>query len=106
MIKVIEQKEKYLLYTVKENDSLEKIAANFGVSKEDILRNNPLFSSMYPGCVLCISGIGKKRIIVRPLQTLDDIAKEENVSKESIIKQNNLASENVFVGMVIYIDKE
>lgn len=91
---------------MREGDSLDSIATNFGIRKERILEDNPLFSSLYPGCVLFVTGIGKKRVVVRPLQTLDDIAKEYGVSKEDIIKSNNLKSEKVFVGMIIYIDKE
>ena len=106
MIKLIQDKVQAMLYTVCEGDSLDSIATNFGISKERIIEDNPLFSSIYPGCVLYISGLGEQRIVVRPMQTLDDIAKIYGVDKEEIKKRNGLESDKVFVGMQIYIDKE
>ena len=106
MIKIVESKANQVLYTSRIGDSLESIAMHFSVNVESILRDNPLFSTLYPGCVLLITGIGQKRVVVRPLQTLDEIAKENGVSKQNLMKRNNLTSEKVFVGMPLYIDKE
>lgn len=106
MIKVLEKNNKKdLLYTCNTDDTLESVAQKFNITVSDILRDNPLFSSVYPGCMLYLTGLGRRKVIVAPLQNLDDIARENNVSVESIIKANNLHSKNVFVGMQLYIEE-
>ncbi len=105
MIKILEKGIKSsLLYTCTADDTLESIASRFNITTTDILRDNPLFSSVYPGCMLYLTGIGKHRVIVAPMQTLEDIAREYNVTVESIMKSNNLQSKVVFVGMQLLID--
>ena len=107
MIKVLEQSTRNtLLYTCVAGDTLECIANKFGITTSDILRDNPLFSSVYPGCVLYLTNLGKKRVIVAPLETLDDIAKRYNVTVDEIMKTNNLVTRKVFVGMQLLIDKK
>lgn len=107
MIEILEKKQKdNMLYTCVEGDTLESIAAKFGVSVADIMRDNPLFSSVYAGCVLYLTGLGKTRVFVKPLQTIDDVAEENGVSVESIMRLNGLTSRRVFVGMQLLIDKK
>ena len=97
MIEILEKKQSdNLLYTCVERDTLESIAAKFGVSVADIMRDNPLFSSVYAGCVLYLTGLGKTRVFVKPLQTIDDVAAENGVSVESIMRLNGLASQGKF----------
>ncbi len=107
MIKVLEQSTREnFLYTCVAGDTLDSIANRFGVTKADIMRDNPLFSSVYPGCVLYLTNLGKKRVVVAPLETLDDIAKNNGVSVESIMRANGLKTRKVFVGMQLLIDKK
>ncbi len=107
MIKVIKKSpQNNFLYRCSKLDTLEGIADKFNLSKEEILLNNPLFSGVYEGCMLWLSGVGKHKVIVKPLQTLQDIATEHNTTTEKLIQINNLKSSRVFVGMQLYIDKE
>ncbi len=105
MIKILEKtSNQNLLYTCIEGDTLESIANKFNITTADILRDNPLFSSVYAGCMLYLTGIGKKKIIVAPLQTLEMIANEHNISVQRIMELNELKSPRVFVGMQLLID--
>lgn len=107
MIEVLEsKKQQNLLYSCKAEDTLDTIANKFGITTAEILRANPLFSSVYEGCMLYLKDIGKTRVTVAPLQTLEDVAKDNNVSVEAIMKTNNLRSRKVFVGMQLLIDKK
>lgn len=105
MIKILEKtSNSNLLYTCVEGDTLEGIANKFSITTADILRDNPLFSSVYAGCMLYLTGLGKKRIVVAPLQTLEMIANENNVTVQRIMELNGLKSPCVFVGMQLLID--
>lgn len=107
MIEVLESKKpQELLYVCKGGDTLESIAQNFGLTTASILETNPLFSSVYEGCVLYLKGIGNHRVTVAPLQTLEEIAEENRVTVEDIMKTNNLRSRKVFVGMQLLINKK
>ena len=104
MIKILEKDKKdKFLYICQRDDTLESIMDKFNLTKEEFLYDNPLFSSVYEGCMLLISGIDRKKIIVKPLQTLFDIAKEYNMTVEDLISMNNLKSDKVFVGMQLII---
>ena len=105
MIKILEKEQTdNLLYTCVEGDTLNSIAEKFNITAEDIIRDNPLFSSVYPGCMLWLTDIGRRKIVVKPLQSLYDIASIYNVSVDKLIKLNNLKSTKIFVGMQLKID--
>lgn len=107
MIEILERKKAAkFLYTCSQGDTLDTIALKFGTTVQEIRDSNPLFCGVYPGCMLCLCNVGKKRITVQPLQTLAMIANEHNVRVEAIMKQNNLKSERVFVGMQLLIEEE
>ncbi len=105
MIKVLEKPAvDELLYTCVEGDTLNSIAQKFNISPDDIIRNNPLFSSVYAGCMLWLTDIGRRKIVVQPMQTLYDIASIYDVPVDRLIKINNLKSTKIFVGMQLKID--
>lgn len=105
MIKILEKEQTdNLLYTCVEGDTLNSIAEKFNITTDDIIRDNPLFSSVYPGCMLWLTDIGRRKIVVKPLQSLYDIASIYNVSVDKLIKLNNLKSTKIFVGMQLKID--
>ena len=105
MIEVLEKAKKdCILYTCVEGDTLNSIAQKFNLNVADIKRDNPLFSSVYAGCKLWLTGINKRKIIVEPLQSLYDIAVKYNTTVDSLIKINNLKSTSVFVGMQLLIE--
>ena len=105
MIRILERRKlDSLLYRCVEGDTLENIATRFQISTEEIKRLNPLYSSVYPGCVLYLAGLGKRRVIVGPLETLYDIASKNNTTVDHVMRINNLSTEKVFVGMQILLD--
>ena len=105
MIKKIDLKQDKCLYCCKEGDTLTKVAQAFGVTTDEILRLNPLFSEVYAGCLLYIEGMDRLKIVVKPMQTLATIAKENHTTIESIMKLNDLKSDKVFVGMQLYVER-
>ncbi len=105
MIRKVENSRDWCFYTCKEGDSLDSVAQMFGVSTEEILKSNPLFSKIYPGCVLFINDLGKEKVIVRPMENLESIASRCGSTKERIMELNNLKSDNVFVGMQLVVEK-
>jgi len=103
MIKKIEEKRDWLFYTCKDGDSLESVANLLHISKEEILKSNPMFSKIYAGCVLYICGLGKVRTVVAPLENLESIAQKYGTTVEKIKQDNNLKSDKVFVGMQLTV---
>ncbi len=106
MIKRLNIESDCWIYRLKVGDTLESVAQMFQVSVEELKQANPLFSNAYSGCVLLINGIGRKRVVVGPMQTLEDVARHYNTTKEEIVKLNNLKSDRVFVGMQLYIKEK
>ncbi len=105
MIKIVNQKNvNDFLYTCVSGDTLENIASRFGTSVVEIQKANPLLTSVYNGCMILLTNLGKTRVIVQPMQTLDDIAKQNNTTVESIKMLNNLKSDRLFVGMQLLIE--
>ncbi len=105
MIRIVEQpKLDNLLYRCVEGDTLESIASRYQISTEEIKRLNPLYSSVYPGCVIYLTGLGRHRVFVGPLETLYDIANKNHTTVEHIMRINNLSTDKVFVGMQLLLD--
>jgi LysM repeat protein len=79
-------------YTVRSGDSLDKIARKFGVSVQDIIRENNLKKPyrIYPGQRLKIPSSDYTIHRVKYGENLSYIAKKYKVSVKSIIKANNL----------------
>lgn len=105
MIKVLgESRQDSILYVCAAGENLDSIARDFGISPAAIKRSNPLFSSVYPGCMLLLENTNKRQIVVGPLETLESIAVENNTTVEKIMKINNLKSSKIFVGMHLFLD--
>jgi len=103
MIRRIETERDCCIYRLKQGDTLESVARMFKISVQDIMHSNPLFSSVYPGCAVFIEGVDRKRVVVEPMQTLADIARDNDTTVEEIISLNKLNSEKVFVGMQLFV---
>ncbi len=107
MIKILEQKKlDEILYTCCEGDSIESIASKFGTSVQEIRQCNPLLTNIYAGCMILLKNLGKKRVTVEPLQTLEMIADTHNTTVSKLMKLNDLKSERVFVGMQLLVEDE
>jgi len=99
-------REKEQTYVVQSGDTVESIAAKFGVSVQTILWENNLSarSLIRPGDKLVVlpgSGVTHK---IKRGETLDKIAAKYNVSKEDILAYNDLIDESaISIGEELFI---
>lgn len=118
-----EEEGDYLIYIVKEGDSLYSIAKKYGMNVNDLITLNNLNSSLLSiGQQLRIiaskdnvipigsSCYGEGYVeptfvtyVVKRGDNLYDIARKYNVSIDSIVKLNNLSSNNLSIGQVLKI---
>ncbi len=124
--KVKTEKEQVIVHKVREGESIEKIAAKYGVSPDDIrlwnsekIRNDVVLKGskikIYKGNNTIVAKDKSKKSklknnviehIVKPGDTLFSIARKYNVSIEDIKRWNNLSdfrAENIRVGQTILI---
>ena len=92
-----------VLVQVKRGDSVQSIANEYNVTTNNIIRNNPNIE-LYEGEVVKIVRNTKKTHIVKPMQTLDLIAKECGTTVEKLISINNLKSTRLFVGQILNLE--
>lgn len=92
-------------YRVMRGDSVESICEKFNTCKENILRNNPNLS-LYAGEWIRIKVNDFVMHIVKPTETINDIARFHGVLKEKIINDNALSSEKLFIGQALKIYKQ
>ena len=104
-------------YTVKQNDNLQDIAREFGVSVNDLMAYNNLSSSrIFPGMIIVIPPFGPRpprpqpprppryrTYFVRRGDTIYSIARMFGVSVRSIMNRNNLVFPIVFPGQRLII---
>lgn len=93
---------KKFLYRVQIGDSLNSICKKFNSSKENIFRNNPDID-LYPGepIEICVNDFLTH--IVKPMETLSEIAKIFNVSVEKLKEDNTLTSNKIYIGQILKI---
>ena len=89
-------------YRVQQGDDLLSICEKFGTSKDNIIRNNANIP-FYAGEWITVKVNDFKTHIVKPAETLRDIAKTYGVKGDKIQKDNNLNDEKLFIGQVLKI---
>jgi len=92
-----------ILYQVKGEDGLSDILARFTNFK--MIRNNPNVD-LYEGEIIKLIKHSNKLYIVKPMDTLSDIAKKYNTTIENLIDLNNLSSTRLFIGQSLMIDNK
>ena len=92
----------YCFYRVQKDDNIESIARKFSISQTSIVRNNPSVE-LYDGEVVKILKKRDIQHIVKPMETLSQIANKYNVSEEALIKLNSLTSKRLFIGQRLII---
>lgn len=83
------------IYEIKEDDSLESLQAlGYEIVPNEKVNAND---------IVLLNKISGKRHIVKPLEKLNDIANMYYTSVNEIIKRNNLKSDKLFIGQILYI---
>ncbi len=86
--------------------SIEEVQKGFyqklNTSKENVLRNNDKIN-YYAGEIVFVSTNDYKTHIVKPAETLKDICQKYNMLEETLIKDNNLVSNKLFIGQSLKI---
>lgn len=93
-------------YVVKEGDTVDSIAAKFGITPQTIIWANDLSENaeILPGKELVILPVSGALHVVRPNDTLSEIAKWYQAKMEDIIEFNHIKSpENIVVGDLLII---
>ena len=93
---------KQFYYRVQSGDNFANICSRFNTSKENIIRNNNDLD-LYVGEWIVIKTNEFKIHYVKPMETLEDIAKKYETIKEKISQDNNLKSERLFIGQLLKI---
>ena len=107
----------YNVYQVKFNDTLDSIANNFGITKEELISINNIGTIKYGDLIVVPSNVSNfTNYTVEKGDTLYSIATRFNVSVDSLLNLNGLnkddyiyPGENIVVpksGIGIYIVKE
>lgn len=89
-------------YRIKADDSLASISQQFNIDINCIHRNNPSVD-FYEGEIVKIIRDTGQIHIVRPSETLEQIAAKYNTSGEQLINLNNLKNKRLFIGQKIKI---
>ena len=91
-----------VLVQVKKGDTIQRIAQAYNVNTDSIIRNNPNIE-LYEGEIVKIIRHNNTHI-VKPMQTLDLIAKLHGVTTDKLVKINNLKSTRLFVGQILNLE--
>jgi len=101
IMKIYEIQYKYRLHTVKGGETLYKIALKYNVTAEHIKRRNSLVRPVAAGDMLYIDGFNKRVYTVRPLDTVESIAKRFNADAAAVRELNGIKT--LYIGQRILI---
>lgn len=83
------------IYKLKENETIESLQAlGYEISPSENISSND---------IVILSKVNGKRHIVKPLENLNDIASMYYTDINEIIRRNNLKSNKLFIGQILYI---
>lgn len=94
--------EKAFYYRVQVGDKFESLIQKFNTCKDNILRNNPDIP-LYAGEWIFIKQNEFIMHCVKPMETLEFIAKKYKTTIEKIKIDNELKSDKLFIGQHIKI---
>lgn len=101
-IKILNYKPtKNVFYRVQQDDTLEDIAQDFGITKSYILQHNK--NCLYEGQVLFLPETNLLTYIVKPFDTLQKIASDFGKTEQDIKQKNNLDNDYIFVGQKLFL---
>ena len=95
----------YTTYTVRPGDTLNRIATQFGVSGETIIRTSGVADPnlLFPGQVLTIPKDTGWLYRVQPGDTLEIIARRFGISVDDLMKSSNVGSGTVRPGELLFV---
>jgi len=86
------------------NSTKQDLFSNYNTCKENVKRNNENID-LYEGEWIKIKQNDYITHIVKPIETLENVAKTYNISPEKIIKDNDLKIHKLYIGQVLKIYK-
>lgn len=92
---------KNVYYTVCQTDNFDSLSKVFGVPIDYIKKING--AELYVGKVLFLPETKLQSYVVKPFDTLSNIAKKYNTSIQNIKNKNCLQNDFVFVGQKLYL---
>lgn len=101
-MKIEEIKQTNLVYKVKQNETLNDISKKFNATIETLKIENGI-SDVEFGDVIIIPEKNLALHVVKPAETLVNIAKQYSTTINHIMKINNLTSHNLFIGQKLII---
>ena len=82
------------LHKVQDGETKEYFQSlGYEISKENIKEND----------IILLTKIEGKKHIVKPLETLENIANQYYTSMQDLIKRNNLKTDKLFIGQILWI---
>ncbi len=92
-------------YRIQSGDDINSLIMKFNTSKTNIIRNNAALD-LYPGEMVEIVVNDYHTHIVKPVESLTDIARIYNINEEKIIEDNALKTRKLYIGQPIKIYKK
>jgi len=92
-IYIIENYNQPFILRVQNQTKEQLTALGYEISQNEINKDDVVLLSLKNG----------KRHIVRPLEKLQEIANRYSVSINDIIKQNNLKTEKLYIGQILWV---
>ena len=92
---------KKFFYRVKKGETLSIICRRFCIPVTKVIKDNSLLCEISEGDILFLEKGNKRVYSVKPMDTIDSIAKEFCVSKEELVSFNG--TPYVFYGLDIYV---
>ena len=92
-----------ILVRVQRGDTMQSIAQTYNTNVCNILRNNPNID-LYEGEMVKIVRNNKNTHIVKPMETLELIANQYDITVDKLVKINNLKSNRLFIGQMLQIE--
>ena len=99
---IVQNKKFY--YRVQQGETMQEICTKFNTSKTNIVRNNN-FLDLYAGEWIIIKENDFILHLVKPMETLENIANKYNVLVDKLIEDNALKETKLFIGQQIKIYK-
>lgn len=104
----------YAIYRVKEGDTLDSVASNYGVTVDELANINGGVSDyvIKPGDYIVVpnktaENMYFKRYVIQNGDTIYDIARRLNVSPSSLLRLNGLENEDIiYPNDTIFVPKE